>query len=280
MKTIGFVDFYISEWHANNYPVWFKEICETTGEDFCVKYAWAEEYVSPVDGRNTDEWCEEFGVEKCESIQELCEKADYILVLSPSNPEKHLGYAKEVLKYKKNTYIDKTFAPDYATAKEIFDIAEKYGTKFFSSSALRYSDELTALINSQSVITFGGGSNVDEYIIHQIEMLVKTINDAPKAVRVEQQVKQYVISVEFESGKKGTMIFSDALGFSVCVDDANGNPVYQNMASDFFKNLLSDILRFYKTGEVSFDVNQTLSVMKIREAVIVGKTKLGEWIQL
>ena len=280
MKTIGFVDFYISEWHANNYPVWFKEICEATGEDFCIKYAWAEEYVSPVDGRNTDEWCKEFGVEKCESIQELCEKADYILVLSPSNPEKHLGYAQEVLKYKKNTYIDKTFAPDYATAKEIFDIAEKYGTKFFSSSALRYSDELTALINSQAVITFGGGSNVDEYIIHQIEMLVKTINDAPKAVRVEQQVKQYVISVEFESGKKGTMIFSDALGFSVCVDDANGNSVYQTMASDFFKNLLSDILRFYKTGEVSFDVKQTLWVMKIREAVIVGKTKLGEWIQL
>ena len=280
MKTIGFVDYYISEWHANNYPVWFKEICEQAGEDFCIKYAWAEEYVSPVDGRNTDEWCEEFGVEKCESIQELCEKADYILVLSPSNPEKHLGYAQEVLKYKKNTYIDKTFAPDYATAKQIFDIAEKYGTKFFSSSALRYSDELETLINSQAVITFGGGSNIDEYIIHQIEMLVKTINDTPKAVRVEQQANQYVVSVAFESGKKGTMLFSDALGFSVCVEDAKGNPVYKRMESDFFKNLLKDILRFYKTGEVSFDVNQTLSVMKIREAVIVGKTKLGEWIQL
>ena len=28
MKTIGFVDYYISEWHANNYPVWIKKICE------------------------------------------------------------------------------------------------------------------------------------------------------------------------------------------------------------------------------------------------------------
>jgi predicted house-cleaning noncanonical NTP pyrophosphatase (MazG superfamily) len=280
MKTIGLIDYYISEWHANKYPKWIKEICDESGEDFVIKYGYAEEYVSKVDGKNTDEWCKEFGVEKCESIQELCEKADYILVLSPSNPEKHLGYAQEVLKYKKNTYIDKTFAPDYATAKEIFDIAEKCGTKFFSSSALRYSDELTALINSQAVITFGGGSNIDEYIIHQIEMLVKTINDTPKAVRVEQQANQYVVSVEFESGKKGTMLFSEALGFSVCVDNANGTPVYKKMESDFFKNLLKDILRFYKTGEVSFDVNQTLSVMKIREAVIVGKTKLGEWIQL
>ena len=43
MKTIGFVDYYISEWHANNYPVWIKDICEKSGKDFEVKYAWAEE---------------------------------------------------------------------------------------------------------------------------------------------------------------------------------------------------------------------------------------------
>lgn len=52
------------------------------------------------------------------------------------------------------------------------------------------------------------------------------------------------------------------------------------MNSDFFKNLLADILRFYLTGETSFDVNQTLEVMKIRENVIKGKEKLGEWIEL
>ena len=168
MKTIGFVDYYISEWHANNYPVWIEEICEKTSEDFCVKYAWAEEYVSPIDGRNTDQWCEEFGVQKCDSIEELCEKADYVLVLSPSNPEKHLEYAKKVLPYKKNTYIDKTFAPDFDTAKAIFDVAESFGTKFFSSSALRYAPELIELSDCTNLITLGGGGNLPEYIIHQI----------------------------------------------------------------------------------------------------------------
>ena len=33
------------------------------------------------------------------------------------------------LSYGKPTYIDKTFAPDYQTAKEIFDIAKQYGVK-------------------------------------------------------------------------------------------------------------------------------------------------------
>ena len=152
MKTIGFIDYYLSEWHANNYPNWIKSVCEKTSKDFVVKYAWAEKDISPVDGRSTDDWCNTFGVEKCDTIAEVCQKADYIIVLAPSNPEKHLAYVKEVFKYKKNTYVDKTFAPDFATAKEMFDIANENGTKFFSSSALRYADELNDLIDSKNVV--------------------------------------------------------------------------------------------------------------------------------
>ena len=281
MKTIGFIDYYISEWHANNYPAWIQEVNEKIGEDFVVKYAWAELDKSLVDGVTTDEWCEKMGVEKCNTIQEICEKADYLLVLSPSNPEKHLGYAKEVLKYKKNTYIDKTFAPDYETAKKIFDIASENGTKFFSSSALRYATELNDVIGSQSIITLGGGGNLDEYIIHQTEMIVKVLNAKATKVRVEKQGQnQYICSVKFENGKAATMIFAPHFNFAVNVDTAEGKQSYQNVNSDFFKNLLADILRFYLTGETSFDVNQTLEVMKIRENVIKGKEKLGEWIEL
>ena len=41
MKTIGFVDYYISEWHADNYPKWIKEANEKLGEDFKLEYVWA-----------------------------------------------------------------------------------------------------------------------------------------------------------------------------------------------------------------------------------------------
>ena len=116
MKKIGFVDYYISEWHANNYPAWIKEASDKLGLEYEVAYAWAEDYVSLYDSRNTDEWCKTFGVLRCETIAELCEKSDFIVILAPSDPEKHLEYASEVLKYGKRTYIDKTFAPDYKTA--------------------------------------------------------------------------------------------------------------------------------------------------------------------
>ena len=35
-KKIGFIDLYISEWHANNYPAWIKKACEEFGYDYSV----------------------------------------------------------------------------------------------------------------------------------------------------------------------------------------------------------------------------------------------------
>ena len=42
MKSIGFADYYISEWHANHYPEWIRKASVELGYDFEVKYAWAE----------------------------------------------------------------------------------------------------------------------------------------------------------------------------------------------------------------------------------------------
>lgn len=269
MKKIGFIDFYISEWHANNYPVWIKQICERTGADFEVGYVWAEQDVSPVDGRTTDQWCAQFGAERCATIDELCEKSDYILILAPSDPDKHLGYAREALKCGKNTYIDKTFAPDHATAKEIFDIAQQYGTKFFSSSALRYATELDGLEGALDVATTGGGSSIEEYIIHQAEMVVRMTDASPVEVSVKPTGDGYICDVALEGGKHAVMTYGPSLPFAI---EADG--VKKGIGSDFFIALLEDILRFYNDGVASFDIQQTLKVMKLREAVIAAKNAL------
>lgn len=280
MKKIGLVDYYISEWHANNYVGWIKEACEEKNLDYQVSYAWAEKDVSPVDGKTTDEWCAEFNVQKCQTIEELCEKSDYIIILAPSNPEKHLSYAEVVLKYKKNTYIDKTFAPDYKTAKKIFDIAEENGTQFFSSSALRYASELKEKTDVKSVITVGGGSNLPEYIIHQLEMVVLLLNDQPIRLKVEKQESQSVCRIEFENDKIATVIFSTTAPFVVMPVDSNGKSEYLAINSDFFKALIEDIVDFFDTGKASFAGKQTLNVAKIREGVIKGINQIGEWINL
>lgn len=279
MKKIGFVDFYISEWHANNYPAWIRQANEELGEDFEVAYAWAEQDVSPVDGVSTKEWCEKFGVTPCATIAELCEKSDYILVLSPSNPEKHLAYARAVFPYGKPTYIDKTFAPDAKTAQEIFDLAEKYGVKFFSTSALRYATELDEYADRvRAVAITGGGGTIDEYLVHQTEMAVKCVGIGAKSVSYEKHAQLETVRVSYDDGRFATMTFAPALPFIVTASK-DDETRYMPIQSDYFKRLLADILRFYTSGSTSFDVAQTLEVMKIREAALLSREK-GEKIDL
>lgn len=264
MKKIGFIDYYVSEWHANNYPAWIKQI----SDDCEVAYAWAEVDVSPVDGRTTDEWCRDFGVTRCASIEELCEKSDYIVILAPTNPERHLGYAEVALKYGKNTYIDKTFAPDYTTAKKIFDIAAEHGTSFFSTSALRYEDALADYAGkAECAVIYGGGSNAPEYIIHQIEMLVKLVGTGACDVNVEKTEDGYKAYVSYPDARRGELNFACNNNFKMIV--TVGEETHELTAgSPFFMNLIADIIRFFDTGEVSFDTAETLEVMKIREAFV------------
>ena len=275
MKKIGFVDYYISEWHANNYPRWIGEVNEKLGEDFVVSYAWAELDVSPYDGRTTDEWCEAFGVERCATIAEVCEKADYIILLAPSNPEKHLGYAKEVLTCGKRTYIDKTFAPNQAIAKEIFAIGKEGNTPFFSSSALRFCNEYNQIVNPTTLEIRGGGFTMEEYIIHQIEMLVRNAKTPAVSARVEQiGDNEYMTYVQLEEGKSATMEFSEKYAeFEI---GANGKPI--DMRTPVFPALLTAVLTFFLTGELPFDSAETLEVMRIRDAVLEGKANLGKVI--
>ena len=283
MKTIGFVDYYLSEWHANHYPAWIDNACEGLGLDYKVAYAWAEKEISPVDGRTTDEWCAEHGVTRCETLAELCERSDVIVVLAPSDPETHLRYAEEVLKHGKRTYIDKTFAPDLPTAKQIFALSERYGTPFFSSSALRYATELDRYEGCRQMITTGSGSNLAEYVIHQIEMIVKRLGPGAAAIRAEQFGGQVYLHIAYDDDRTATMIFARSLPFTVYMaDGVSGGvrPVYVEVTSSFFDGLIADMLRFFEEGTVSFDVAETLEVMRLRQGAILAGERMGEWIDL
>ena len=269
MKKIGFVDYYLSEWHANNYPAWIEEACKESGTEYEVTYAWAELDISPIDGVNTNQWCEKFGAQKCDTLDELCEKSDVIVILAPSNPEKHLNYASVVLKYGKRTYIDKTFAPDYKTALKIFEISNTYGTPFFSTSALRYADELEVVEDPRQMIVTGGGSNLPEYIIHMAEMVVKKFGIGIKEVTATPHGTQWLITVNYSDGRLATMIYGKGMHFTLYMASA-GNEIWEEIVSEFFPKLAKDMIHFFETGKVSFDIEETKEVIKLREMTILA----------
>lgn len=278
MKKIGFVDYYISEWHANNYPEWIKRANEKLGTDYLVSYAWAEENLSPVYGETTDEWCGRMDVTRCDTIAELCEKSDVIIVLAPSNPEKHLQYAKEVLPFGKRTYIDKTFAPNLKTAEEIFKIAEQCGTPFFSTSAMRFADELNKLKGANNLIITAGGGNFPEYMIHPVEMTVKLLEDSVKKVKVEKLGEQRICHAETENGKRASIVYSPLEVTSINCETKEGDYTHIDISSEFFIKLIEEIIKFFDTGLLPFDIKQTLEVIRFRDALLNAENADENWL--
>ena len=277
MKKIGIIDYFIDEWHSNTYLPLFEKASKALGVDYKIVYAYAE--VEQAGKMLTDDWCAKNNVIRCQTIEELCEKSDNILILAPANPETHLKYAKLALPYGKTTYIDKTFAPDLATAKEIFAIAEKYNTKIFTSSALRYAEEIADYTDVKSVMVKGGGRSLEEYIIHQIEMAVKLTQGAkPEFLHVFNSEKQTAIAVKLQ-GKTATLNFSNSgWGFSVDVETDKANCEFKNIekGTEFYR-LVESIVKFFETNEEPFDKKETLAVLAIRDAIMQGVS--GEYGQ-
>ncbi len=278
---LGFVDYYLSEWHANNYPNWIAQICEKKGIDAQVCYAWGELDVSPYDNVTSAEWCEKYGVTLCASIEEVCEKSDYIFILAPSNPEKHLEYARTVLSYGKRTYIDKTFAPNEQEASEIFALSKKYNAPMFSSSALRYSADWKDRGEVKSIMVTGGGSNLAEYIVHSVEVAVSLLRDPAARIRLRRHGGHHFVDVVTKGGKEAEIVYSIGLPYTASATGMDGEIWYAVSQSAHFLELISDILHFFESGELSFDPAQTMEVMHLRDAILKADAENDfDWINL
>ena len=112
MKTIGFIDHVIDEWHANNYPAWIRRLGAGAFE---VTLAWEEGPVPP--GKvDLAAWCAQQQVRPARSVREVVEQCDCLVVLSPDNMERHEALADLPLRSGKPVYVDKTFASSRAAS--------------------------------------------------------------------------------------------------------------------------------------------------------------------
>jgi len=284
LKTIGFIDYFLSEWHANSYPAMILENCKRTGREYEVKYAWSELEKSPYDGVTTDEWCEKFGVERCGSLREIAQKSDFLFVLSPDNPENHERYIAETVKFGKPTYLDKTFAPDYAAAKRLAETIESSGTKVFSTSALRYAEELIALRASGNsvteVITAGPGA-YGNYAVHQFEMIVALLGRGAERLKAVSNGLGRVLAVEYGEGKQAifNQIEAPGMPFQIAAICGGANK-FSTVTSSFFDMLIEKILHMFDGGAPDVPMSETLEVAKLIDAGKAALENPGNWINL
>src|SRR5687768_13113490 len=131
-KRIGFVDFRLDNFHANVFLKAYRNQLKDRGWTVAGCYA--------LDAENGRAWAAHNDVPWFESPAKLNEHVDAYMILAPSNPELHLALCEKVFPFAKPTYVDKTFAPDVAAARKIFDLADTHKTPVQTTSALRYTN--------------------------------------------------------------------------------------------------------------------------------------------
>lgn len=278
MKKVGFIDYYLNEWHADNYPKW---ISDNSYGEYEVQYAWAA-IDCPFPGmKSNKQWAEEHKIELCATMEEVIAKSDVLIVLSPDNAEQHEKLSRLPLQSGKRVYIDKTFANDRATAKRIFDVADKYKSVCFSTSALRFASEyVTAKKDGLIALNSWGPGNYETYSIHQIEPIVVLMGTKAQRVMHIGNDKLPGLIIEFEGNRFATMFNYD-----------KGSPFMMNLAfndenrliqvqSDFFQEFIKAMLNFFETGDIKASHEETLTVISIREAGFKAAENPGTWIDV
>lgn len=278
MQTIGFIDYFLDEWHANNYPEWIKQ---ASGGELQVAYAYGKIDSPRPGGLTTDDWCAKYGITRCATIEEVVEKSDCLLVLSPDNCEMHEELCQIPLRSGKRTYVDKTFAPDLAAAERLFAIARQSGTPCYSTSALRFAAEYRDIRPDEvTAVSCWGPNDFDTYSVHQLEPLMMLMGAEPARVMWLDGEKWMSLAVQFRDGRCATLsCFAGGSPFVTNVSLRSGNRLI-TVESDFFAAFVEELCRFYQTGEVRVPHRETLAIMAVRGAGLLAAKTPGVWVDV
>jgi len=276
VTKIGFIDYYLDEWHANNYPQFFRQWTEGCE----VAYAWGQ--IDKPNGLTSKQWGEKYGVEVLDTMEEVIEKSDVLIVLSPDNPEKHVELCRLPLASGKPTYIDKTFAPTLAEAKEIFAMAEAGHTPCYSSSALYYAGEYEApRAKAVEMIDSWGPGQFEHYSIHQLEPIVSIIHDAPVRVLSIGTPAYPAILVDFEGGQRAKVaVWRTNGGFAMNVGYQDGTGEHIDVTSNFWEGCIKAMADFFHDPQPPVAHENTLRIISIIDAGKRAMKRPGEWVEI
>lgn len=277
MKKIGFIDHYLHEWHAENYPELIKKFSDGEME---VCYAYGETNNPHPEADSNEVWAKRKGIELVGSIEEVIEKSDHVIVLSPDNPERHEELCALPTACGKRIYIDKTFAPDKETAKRIFARAQKFNTLCYSCSALNFAAEYADVdrTNIETVGTWGEGAFTN-YAIHQIEPIVSLMGTGAKRVMFMGNEKFPELYIEYNDGRHASLAcYPRRTPFLTNVGRTDGTTAHLEIKSDYFGRFIQAMVDFFNGADIPVPHEQTIEVIAIREAGIKAMLTPFEWV--
>jgi hypothetical protein len=276
MKRIGFIDYFLDEWHANQYPDWIER---SSGGTMKVTCAYGK--VDAPNGRTNADWCRDKGIELLPTIQAVIDNSDYLIVLSPDHPEFHEELSLLPLQSGKPTYVDKTFAPDRETAIKMFEWAVTHNTPLYSSSALRFVPEYAEARNKEINMLFSQGpGKYSNYAVHQIEPIVSLMGVGAKRVMSFGTTLAPALLIEFTYGRQASLLHIQNSPFLLTLQYESGESARMTAEADFFAAFIDDLVLFFNTAKSTVHPEETILVITLIEYGKKAMESPYQWIEL
>lgn len=231
------------------------------------------------------EEAKKYGVEIVNSIAELLDKADCIM-LETNDGNLHLEQAMEVMKTGKPMFIDKPVAANLADAIAIYMLADRYKTPVFSSSALRFvprNQELRKGLHGKvtgadcysPATSEPSHPDFSWYGIHGVETLYTIMGMGCSEVTRTSSEGTDVVTGLWNDGRIGTFRGlragkTDFGGTAFCEKTIVAAGGYEGYAA-----LLGEIIRFFQTKEAPVTKEETIEIFVFMEASNESKRRNG-----
>ncbi|MHB0856407.1 MAG: Gfo/Idh/MocA family protein [Anaerolineae bacterium] len=227
---------------------------------------------------------EDFGVPLVESIEEMLDQVDAVLLESVDG-RRHLAEARPVIAARKPLFVDKPLAADYRESAEIVRLAEEAGCPLFSSSSLRFDVNLTDIQRDPelgAVVACDAFSpaTLDPtnpgffwYGVHGVEILYTFMGAGCQEVTAQSGANGEVAIGYWADGRIGAMRGTRAGAHDYGATVFGASKVRQAMYSrevPLYAGLMQQIVRFFGGAPTPVSLAETLEIMAFMQAELVS----------
>jgi predicted dehydrogenase len=233
---------------------------------------------------------EKYGVKIYDSIEELAQNVDAILILSVDG-RPHLDQFRRTLAAKKPVFIDKPLAGSLRDALEIVRLSREQNVPVFSSSSLRYTPDSPMLQMDKvgeltSAISFGPAElephhpDMFWYGIHAVEALYSVLGPGCEQVVRTSTKNTDVITGVWTDGRVGTMQGNrnSRAGYGVTAIGTKG--AVKGGEKHSYKPLVENYIKFFQTGVAPVPLETTIEILAFMEAADESKRRGGAPVKI
>lgn len=234
---------------------------------------------------------DKFGLQIVDSIEELCQKVDGVLLESVDG-RPHAKQIKPVVAARKPVFVDKPMAGSLADVLQIFRLAKENNVPCWSSSSLRFSPAVSGMRNNKKVGNVLGCDvfspcSLEEhhpdlywYGVHGVEMLFTIMGTGCQSVRrLQTEGTEFVVGL-WKDGRIGTYrgIRKGKSGYGATVFGTKG--IVEGGRSSGYEPLIDEIIKFFKTGKVPVPPEETIEIFAFMSAADESKAQDGATVSL